>query len=363
MKEKLAFVHVLILIHMVQIGLILFRFPRLEAIYFGTNGWVSLWICFAAAMIHIALISPIIMLGGGRSPFAIMEQSLPRVILIPLYLILAGVWGMLASLAAKEYVHILKLVSFPTLAHTTLAVTLGLLAFYLLSKGVYNFSKAAMVFFLLSVWLTLILFYFHKEFEFARMTPFLFRDAQHIGIGFLNIYPAFLGYELIMLLAPYAGNRAKLVWAASLSTGFSLIQYTYLGIISFGMFSLDQLRRSIFPMLDLISFVKFPFVERIENLFYGFFLFANIITTVVYYWAASQAAGRIAPKLNPHWTGGLVIAASVGFSLIPATLLDTEKWLQFAGYAAIAAAFGLTLILLGFLLVQKAKGGTAREQT
>lgn len=363
MKEKLAFVQILVLIHMVQIGLTLFRFPRLEANYFGTNGWVSLLICFAAAMANIALILPIIRLGGGRSPFAIMEQSLSRHALFPLYLVLVGVWGMLASLAAMEYIQILKMVTFPALNPVVLAVLLGVLSYYLLSKGVYNFSKAAVVFFLLSVWLMLFLFYFYKEFEWARMTPFLFKESHHMGIGFLSIYPTFLGYELIMLLAPYARARSNLVKAAGWSTALSLVQYTYLGIVCFGMFSLEQLRRSVYPVLDLMSIVKFPFVERIENLFYGFFLFSNMMTTVVYYWAATQAAGRIVDKWHPKWTGGLVIAASVGFSLIPKTQHDTETWLRYAGFAAVAAAFGLTVVLLGFLLIQQGRRRAARDQT
>jgi len=102
-------------------------------------------------------------------------------------------------------------------------------------------------------------------------------------------------------------------------------------------------------------------MERIENLFYGFFLFSNIISAVAYYWAASQAGSRIVPKLNGKLVGFLIILLGGCVSLIPNTLMETEAWLRNAGYAGFCVAFGLPVVLLGFLLVQKRKGGHARD--
>lgn len=359
MKEKLAFFHVFIFIHMVQVGLILFRFPQIEAEYFGTNGWASLLICFAAACVNILLSMPIFAAGKGRMIFEIMEQSAPKFMLYPFYLCLIVVWGMLASLTAKEYVHILKMVSFPTVSTMVLVAAIGLVSYYLLSKGIYNIAKAATVFFLLFTWLILLMIYFHQQFQWMRLTPFLFQDSHDMGVGILNVYPAFLGYELTLLLIPYSDRRTKLVKAAYWSTCFAAAEYLFIGIVCFGVFSLTQLKKSLFPVLDLLAYIKFPFMERIENLFYGFFLFSNIISIVAYYWSASQVAGQIMPKLNAKLTGILIIALCAGTSMIPGSLMDTEAWLRKAGYAGIAVAFGLPVILIGFLLVQKGKGGSS----
>src|SRR5690606_13562818 len=148
---------------------------------------------------------------------------------------------------------------------------ISLLSYYLYVKGIYNITKAAIVFFLLSVWMTLLLFYFYGEFEVARLSPFLFQESNRMAIGFLNIYPSYLGYELVMLMIPYSDGKTKLVNAAFLSSLFAALLYLYVGVICFGVFSLQQLKMSLFPVLDLLAIIKFPFMERIENLFYGFF--------------------------------------------------------------------------------------------
>ena len=120
---------------------------------------------------------------------------------------------------------------------------------------------------------------------------------------------------------------------------------------------------TLFPVLDLLALIKFPFMERIENLFYGVILFSNIASSTIYYWAASQVGGRIAPKLNGKWVGIVIIGLCAGASMVPNTLMETEAWLRKAGYAGICVAFGLPVVLIGFLLVQKRKGGPARDQT
>lgn len=362
MREKLAHIHVVVMIYMVEAGLVLFRFPQLEAEHFGTNGWVSLLICFAAASLNILLLLPVHKMAKGRSIFNIMEHSAPKFLLFPFYLAIAGVWGMTASLASKEYVHILKMVSFPTVAPTTFVTAIGVLAFYLYSKGIYNIAKAAMIFFLLSFWMAFLLFYFLGEFQFARMTPFLFQESNDMLIGFMNIYPSYLGYELVLLMIPYADGKTKLVRAAFQGTFFAALLYLYVGIICFGLFSLQQLKMVPFPVLDLLADIRFPFMERIENLFYGFFLFSNIVTTTVYYWAASQFGRRIAPGWNGKLVGALLIAICAGVSLVPNTLMKTEAWVQTVGYAGICVAIGLPIVVIGFLLLQKRKGGPLHDQ-
>jgi len=362
MREKLAHIHVVIMIYMVEAGLVLFRFPQMEAEYFGTNGWVSLLICFAAAALNILLLLPVHKMAQGRSIFDIMEQSVPRLLLLPFYLVIAAVWGMTASLASKEYVHILKLVSFPTVTPALFALAIGSLAYYLYGKGIYNIAKAAMIFFFLSAWMTLLLGYFISEFQFARMTPFLFQGSHQMFVGFLNIFPAYLGFELVMLMIPYADGKTKLVRAAFLSTFFAAVLYLIVGIVCFGVFSLQQLKLVPFPVLDLLADIRFPFMERIENVFYGFFLFSNIVTSTVYYWAASQFVGRISLRLNSKLAGALIIAVCTCVSLIPDTLMETEAWVRNVGYAGIGVAIGLPVVVTGFLLLQKGKGRYGRDQ-
>ncbi|MBT2290295.1 hypothetical protein J7E73_14320 [Paenibacillus albidus] len=65
--------------------------PRQLADYFGTNGWLFLLVCYLLSAGNIGLIALVYKLGGGRSVFEILEQSLPKLILYPVYVSLASV--------------------------------------------------------------------------------------------------------------------------------------------------------------------------------------------------------------------------------------------------------------------------------
>lgn len=361
MQEKLTYVQVVVMLYIVQSGLVLFRFPQLEALYFGTNGWAAMLVGSAVATLNIAIILGVYKLGKGRSVFQILERSIPRALLFPLYASLIAVWSMMASLAAKEYIHILKMVAFPAIHSWVFMVMLGILAYYLYTKGIYNISKSAIVFFFLVIWMTLLLFFFFSDFSWGRMTPFLFREGKDGVRGFFDIYPAFLGYEISLLLFPYCDKKTNVLKAAFMANLYLTALYLYVSIMCFGVFSYAQLKHKLFPVLDLLAAVKFPFMERIENLFYGFFLFANIVTVAVYYWAASQAGARMAPNMSSKLIGFLIIAAATCVALIPDTLMETETWLRWSGYAGFVVAFAFPALLLTVLLCQKERGKPAVE--
>ncbi|WP_276355157.1 GerAB/ArcD/ProY family transporter [Cohnella caldifontis] len=363
MQEKLSYTQALILLYIVQAGLVLFRFPQVEAQYFGSNGWSALLICFAASTLNILMVAGIYKLGQGKSVYDILERTIPRVLLFPVYFAVVAVWAMMASLAAKEYIHILKMVAFPTIHSSVFMIVLGLLAYYLYGKGIYSISKAAIVFLFLTVWMTLLLLFFFSDFRWSRLTPFLFREGTDYVKGFFNLYPAFLGYELSLVLFPYSDKKTKLTQAAFMANLYLTLLYVYVSIICFGVFHYNQLKHKLFPVLDLLAAVKFPFMERIENLFYGFFLFANIVTVAVYYWSAVETGLRIVPKMNRKLLGFVLIAAATGVAAIPDTLMETEEWLREIGYAGFVVSFGFPLILLAVLPFQRRKGKSGLEST
>nr|WP_238327728.1 GerAB/ArcD/ProY family transporter [Paenibacillus gorillae] len=145
-KERLAPFHVMILIFMTQSGVMSFILPQLLADNFGTNGWASVIGFGLIATVNIGLIGLIYKLGRGRSIFEILEQAFPKFLLYPIYAAIASLWTMLGCLAGKEYVLIFQMFAFPTTNPMVFKLALDVLVFWLLTKGIYNISKAATIF-------------------------------------------------------------------------------------------------------------------------------------------------------------------------------------------------------------------------
>jgi len=355
LREKLSQFHTMILIYMIQTGVYVFSIARDEAQFFGTNGWLSIIPISILVCLNLYLISLVYRLGQGRSIFEILEHSIPKFILVPFYLAISFVWSLIGCLVAKQYVLIFQMFAFPTTNPMVFKFFIDVLAFLLLTKGLYNISKASTVFFWSTIWLNLLMLYYFGEFELERLTPYIFQDGGNMVEGFFQIYLAFLGYELCMLLFPFADKKTKLMKAALYGHFIRTASYVIMSLVSFGVIGHELLKQMLFPLLDLLAYIKLPFIERIENLFYGFFLFTTIITLVMYFWAAGESTRRVFPriKINVHYFFITLIAFIVSF--IPKVLDTIRDWIMILGYIQIGFAYAMPLLLIILLLVQRRK--------
>lgn len=356
MPEKLQPFHVAILMHMTQSGIVIFTLPRSLADYFGTNGWLILLPCVAISTFNIYLISLVYRLGKGRSVFEIMEQSFPKPVLYPIYFFLASIWLTFGCMIGKKYVLVFQMLSFPTTNTMIFKLALDSLIFLMMIKGIHSISRAATLFFWMSAWMYVLMLWFFPAFRWERMTPFLLKGGHDQIKGALEIYTAFLGYEVSILLFPYVDKKKRIMAGVHAGNLYISLLYITLGIICFGFFSLGQLQKLLYPLLDLLAYIQFPFIERLENLLYGLFLFPVLITVVMYWWAAQESVRRIVPKVKSKRLTFLLISISYGISFIPNTLDEVGHWITNLGYAATAIAFGFPVLLILLLLIQR-KGG------
>lgn len=294
-------------------------------------------------------------LGEGRSIFDILEQSIPKFILVPFYLAISLVWSLIGCLVAKQYVLIFQMFASPTTNPMVFKFFIDVLAFLLLTKGLYNISKASTVFFWSTIWLNLLMLYYVGEFKLERLTPYVFQDGGNMVEGFFQIYLAYLGYELCMLLFPYADKKTKLMKAALYGHLIRTASYVIMSFVSFGVIGHELLKQMLFPLLDLLAYIKLPFIERIENLFYGFFLFTTVITLVMYFWAAGESTRRVFPrvKINVHYFCITLVAFMLSF--IPKVLDTIRDWIMILGYIQMGFAYVMPLLLIILLLVQRRK--------
>lgn len=358
MQQKISPFHITVLTYMAQAGMVLFTLPRSLADYFGTNGWLVLIPCFLLSSFNIWLITLVFRLGQGRSVFAILEQSVPKLLLYPFYLLLAGTWLIFGCMIGKKYVLVFQMLSFPSTNPMMFKLAIDVLAFLLLIKGIQGISKAATLFFWMAAWMILLLVWFVPSFRWERFTPFLLKGGHDQVKGAIEVYSAFLGYELSIFLFPYVNKNKKSMLGIYAGNLFLTLNYLGLTLICFGFYSLGQLKKLLYPVLDLLAYIQFPFIERLENLLYGFFLFLILITLVMYWWAAQITAQRMMPKLNMKILLLILISISYLISFIPKTLDQVNVWIMNLGYAVTGIAFGLPMLLILILLVQK-KGGAS----
>ncbi|MFC9774698.1 GerAB/ArcD/ProY family transporter [Paenibacillus chitinolyticus] len=352
-RERLYTHHVGFLVFNTQMGVVLFTLPRIAATYFGTNGWAAILIVSVIATFNIYLISLVNKVGKGESFFDIVEKTIPKWVLAPLYLFMTAVFSMIGCLVIKQYALIYQLLIFPSTPDIVLKMVVDVLVLLLLLKGIYTISKANIIFCLLLLMLAPIFAAFTSEFDSVRLTTSFFKDGENSVKGFITMYSAFMGYEISFFLMPYASRSVK--WMRGVYIGNFVVTFVYLlvTIICYGVFSYVQLKHQSFPLLDLLAYLKFPFMERIQNFLYSVFLISVLVTASMYYWTSKESLSRLVPKIKGTYLSAAIMFVTFFISYMAETLTVVEKWFGYLSVMLIGLAFFLPVFALVILLFRK----------
>ncbi|WP_270181515.1 GerAB/ArcD/ProY family transporter [Alkalihalobacillus sp. CinArs1] len=354
MSEKIAPFHLAILIYMIQSGVTLTKLPRLLAVDFGTNGWIMVILVSFVACCNIFLIGLVNRIGGGKDLFDIMEALIPRGVMAPFYLLLAFIYSVLVILIGKDYVVITQVLSFQNTNAYYFIIIMLLLVIYLVSKDVYTITKVTAVFFVFTVWMTLLIFYHIPYMSFTRMTPFFLAEGENFLLGFINLFTAFLGFEIVVFLFPYI-DRSKKNWFRSVYIGNMITTFIYLviSIVSYMFFSLEQLKLTSFPVLNLIAFIEIELIERIESFIFTLFLMKIVVSIVMYIWVAKLLFKRALPVVPDKWVTLILIFSGLAITFNANLEYEIGEWLNIFGLIGASIAIALPLIMLTVLGILK----------
>lgn len=296
--------------------------------------------------------------GKGKSIFDITKSALPKFIVVPFFCILAALWAILGNLIGKDFILIITSLSFRSLPPIYLYALFELLVLLLLSKGIFSISNTAAIAYFILIWNVLLLFYARNDFDWSRMTSFWFKGVDHTLKGWFQIYLAFLGYELCLLLFPYVDEKSHLLRAFQIANLITVLSYVLTSLVSFGFFSLHQLQHMKYPVLNLLSYVELPFVKRVDDLIFNLTMLRVLISNAMFAWASAETIRWVLPAAKfrsiPYVT--IVFIAAAAFFAIPSTLEKTEMWLFKFGIVEAGVAFSLPVLLLIFLLFIKRRG-------
>ncbi|MEF3307083.1 GerAB/ArcD/ProY family transporter [Paenibacillus sp. GYB003] len=358
-KEKLSSFHIALLIYMIQLDVTAFAVPRLVAENFGTNGWLGLIVLSGIVLLNLLLYRIVYRLGKGASVFELAEASVPKPLLVPLYVLLALFWVALGAMIGKHFILIFRLISFQTTNPMLIFVLFCFMVYALLTKTIYGISKASTVFFFLSIWMLVLIVYFWSDWKLLRFTNFWFQGAENGGIvhNWAEVYAVFVGYELCMFLFPFTDAKSRLfrgVFIGHLTFTFVLLVTTW---VAFGFFSFEQLKMLQYPLISMLEYIELPFINRVENLVFTFFLFSNLMSTVMFCFAGLTTLRRVFPRARRKLLEASVVCAAYGIGWIPQILRQSMLLLRFMFYTEMGLAFVIPVLLIPLAWRYRTKKG------
>ncbi|NOV02250.1 GerAB/ArcD/ProY family transporter [Paenibacillus planticolens] len=363
-KEKLNAFHIALLIFMIEIDITIFDLPRIVAENLGTNGWVGLLVLSCAATFNIFLYWIVYKSGNGRSAFQILESSLPKILLYPFYVLIALVWIGLASFIGKNFIFIFQLLYFQSMNPMIIFFVFCIMVYFLLSKNLYNISKANTLFFFLTIWIVGLIFFYFDDWKMIRFTNSFFQGTTKPPSfhNWVEVYKVFVGYELCLFFIPFTNKESKLF--KGVFAGHWLATFIQLIIIwiSSGFYSFEQLQALLYPLMNMFSYIELPFINRIESVIFPFFLYVNLISTVMFCIAALMTVKQLFPHARPKSIEMVISIIVFLTGFIPQILRKSQELLSLAFHIEIGIAFSMPVLLILVLKFQKWKGRNAKNE-
>ncbi|RNB83950.1 hypothetical protein EDM59_15675 [Brevibacillus nitrificans] len=205
------------------------------------------------------------------------------------------------------------------------------------------------------VWIPFLVLYFLPDWDLQRITPFFFKEAINSPTlySWAEVYQLFIGYEMILVLIPYCEGRG---FGKGLFIGqaFTSLIYLMANVTISGYFGIELLQKLTYPVLNLLSYIEFPFINRIESLSFTLFVFNSLSKAAIYCFAALLLLKRLFPSVHTKWLALAIISIFYLFASEMKVMRQSEYLYQMVNIFEIALAFFSPILLLILLFHQQA---------
>ncbi len=354
--RKLNAYHVLFLVQNTMIGVNLLTLPH----NMSEAGYDQWWIPLLMGVIAQVTLLPMVWL-CRRYPddtlFTMNEKLLGKWLGWACNVILL-LYALLNVAAVSE--GYIRLVQATTLANQTITlplIVLLLVMLYITLGGIKSIARFCIIGFIFTGWMIYFLQWGFQKGHMSHLFPLFDLSLPQVLTATNEAYAAMMGYELILFWFPYVMKREKALLHASLGIWMAFLFYFLVTLASVAYFSEWQMAHIAYPVLNLFKAVELSFLERIENLGIGLWVFLILSTGAPYLWVSKKGFDYVTGKKRPFH---LYLAAILVFVTIrgPFTF-ETQKTM----YDTVAVYLGYAVILWpNFLLlihwIRKGRGRT-----
>lgn len=333
-----------------QIGIGIFNYERYIFQVAGHDAWISVLLAGVVTHLMIWIITRALDKYGSADLFGINYDLFGKwagSLLNILYLIY---YIVVTSLILRDYIEVVQAWVFPDLSTWILALMIILLSVYAAYGGIRVIIGMCVLGFVV-IFVTSICFYYPLRYSvWTQLLPIMETDPAKILRGAGRMSFSLAGFEVLMIIYPYIRDKAKANLYSQLSLLYTNVVYIAILIIAIVYFSPCQLRRSIWPSINLLKIAKFSFLERIEFIIVSLWMLLALTGILLNMWVVTRGMKRMW-----GWNSKIVLW---GVSLIILTVAvytesheQIEKYSTWVGKASIVYSYIYPAILCLIIMI------------
>jgi len=326
--------------------------PRELAEQAGTDGWMVIIISwFLATMASLIIIQ--------------IMKKYPNGTILDLLTHYFGKWiGRVATIIFALYFALLANVIFirealfiqawilPRTEVYVLILLLSIPSYQIARKNINILGRYSEFVFFMTLWTIIIYLIPLKYAHWLHLFPVLKEGWLPILTTVKTSIFSFLGFEIAFFLYPFLQKKEKASMGVVIANTLSLLAFLMVTIGAFIFYSPDEITIYNEPTIEMLKVLEFKFIERLEIVFFSFYLFV-ISTTVLPFmfmtvFCTSQLVGK--QDYSKHLACFLLIEFAV-VVLFPPSFDENTHLQQVIEKAGIILAFAFPLCLWGYVWV------------
>lgn len=348
------------MIHGAQVGVGLLSLPKELAQFAGTDGWISLLIGWAIAVLASVIIVQIMKQHPEDTLYDLIPRYFGKAIGLFIKIFIIFYFGFVFFTSVVTSGGVIKL---EILAKTPPYVVMLLLAIpiYTIARNhVRVLARYAELTFWGFIWMAVVYLFPMREGHWLNLLPVLKEGWKPVLGAVQTTGLSFLGFETAFILYPFLKHKEAAVKGVVIANTLSMAVYMVVIIVCFVFFSPDDITSYRLPTLKAVKIVEFRFLERFEIIFLLGYLFMLSRVWIFYLYYAllgtSQLLGKQdhKPLLRIVLTGMFVL-----FFFYRPSVEQHEFQKELLGKMGLYFAFAFPLFLLAYTRIFRRfrKGG------
>jgi spore germination protein AB len=234
---------------------------------------------------------------------------------------------------------------------------LTLVMLYITNGGIKLIARFCLISFFFTGWMFYYLQWGFQKGGIMHIFPLFNTNLPDVLDALNNSFASMFGYEVLLFYFPYIKNKEKALLHASIGVWIVVLFYVLVLITSVAYFSEWEMDNLIYPILNLFKAVELSFLERIENLGIGLWVFLILSTCTTYLWVARKGIQEMAGDKR-LWH--LLLPATIAYFTIRGPLaIEFQDFLY--NQLTVYIGYGLVVWPVFLLLLHAIRGASKGE--
>lgn len=257
------------------------------------DAWISVIISFVLAHLAVFIMIKTLEIYETNDIYEINQDIFGKLIGNLLNVLYITYCGSIFFLILKTYIEVINTWVFYNLSPWFLSATLLLLLIYAFTGNLKVIVGVSFFSFVITfIWLFSLIPPLEYA-EVAYLLPVFQSNFVDILKGTYSMTFTIVGFEIINIIYPYIKDKKKVNRYAHIGLLGTLLIYFPILLVSLMYFSGEQLSKTIWATLTMLSIVRLPFIERIDIFMICFGVVIILPNLCLYAWAVYRGVNSM----------------------------------------------------------------------